>query len=158
VLFLCFLQVKLTYLQEQDKRLSSKNQEAWEMERPIHCSRTIGLLAIIILWKKSTLYYVSKNYLHHYIGHVEKSLSPMLCSWTLTSCKLIDKLRKILSQKPLTLHAWKYWCKKTIICWKHCFLGFFFLCLACSMTHKRVIALETLKFLHENSKLVNYLS
>jgi hypothetical protein len=75
--------------------------------------------------KKSTPYYVSKNYLHHYIGHVEKSLSPMLCSWTLTSCELIDKLRKILviglSQKPLTLDAWKFWCKKTIICWKHCY-------------------------------------
>jgi hypothetical protein len=50
--------------------------------------------------------------------------SPMLCLWTLTSCKLIDKLKKILislSQKPLTLHEWKFWCKKTIICWKNCF-------------------------------------
>jgi hypothetical protein len=75
--------------------------------------------------KKSTPYNISKNYLHHYIGHVEKSLSPMLCLWTLTSYELIDKLRKILviglSQKPLTLHAWKFWCKKTIICWKHCY-------------------------------------
>ena len=32
--------------------------------------------------KKSTPYYISKNYLNHYIGHVEKSLSPMLCLWT----------------------------------------------------------------------------
>jgi hypothetical protein len=31
-------------------------------------------------------------------------------------------------------------------------------CAACSMTHKRVIALETLKCLRENLKLVNYLS
>jgi hypothetical protein len=81
------------------------------LESPID----IVLFIIIILWKKKYMpYYVSKNYLHHYIGHVEISLSPMLCS-----------LRKILviglSQKPLTLHAWKFCCKKTIISWKHCF-------------------------------------
>jgi hypothetical protein len=33
-----------------------------------------------------------------------------------------------------------------------------FFCVACSMTHKTVIALETLKLLRENLKLVNYLS
>jgi hypothetical protein len=75
--------------------------------------------------KKMTPYYILKNYFHHYIGHVEKSLSYMLCSWTLTSYKVIDKLQKIrvigLSPKPLTLHAWKFWCKKTLISWKHCF-------------------------------------
>jgi hypothetical protein len=94
--------------------------------------------------KKSTPYYVSKNYLHHYIGHVEKSLSPMLCLWTLTSYELIDKLRKILviglSQKPLTLHAWKCIYNDTLIRWqKRTFV------IACSMILKRVIALEIVK-------------
>jgi hypothetical protein len=75
--------------------------------------------------KKSTPYCILKNYLHHYIGYVEKSLSLMFCLWTLTLYELIDKSRKILviglSHKPLTLNAWKFWCKKTIIWWKHCY-------------------------------------
>jgi hypothetical protein len=103
-----------------------------EVESPANCSRTIRITSSLCCLsakkktpKKTMPYYVSKNYLHHYSGHDEKSLSPMLCLWTLTSYKVIDRLRKILviglSQKLFTLHAWKFWCKKIIISWKHCY-------------------------------------